>query len=69
MHLPNAYRQGRPERGLTLDWRLKERVRQLIEQENIKVGWGRDGVACSSNGYDVIMQRWQNGALNIWCRT
>lgn len=30
--------QGRPERGLTLDWRLKDRVRQLIEQENIKVG-------------------------------
>ncbi|KIZ03425.1 hypothetical protein MNEG_4532 [Monoraphidium neglectum] len=28
--------QGRPERGLTLDWRLKDRVRQLIEQENIK---------------------------------
>lgn len=28
--------QGRPERGLTLDWRLKDRVRQLIEHENIK---------------------------------
>eukprot|EP00882_Tetradesmus_deserticola_P009064 GHRQ01009561.1.p1 GENE.GHRQ01009561.1~~GHRQ01009561.1.p1 ORF type:complete len:463 (+),score=267.23 GHRQ01009561.1:87-1391(+) len=29
--------QGRPERGLTLPWQLKERVRALIEQENIKV--------------------------------
>ncbi|KAI8473640.1 MAG: hypothetical protein J3K34DRAFT_410090 [Monoraphidium minutum] len=29
--------QGRPERGLTLDWALKERVRKLIENENIKV--------------------------------
>lgn len=30
--------QGRPERGLTLPWQLKDRVRALIEQENIKVG-------------------------------
>ncbi|KAF6256146.1 hypothetical protein COO60DRAFT_1531116 [Scenedesmus sp. NREL 46B-D3] len=29
--------QGRPERGLTLPWQLKDRVRALIEQENIKV--------------------------------
>eukprot|EP00878_Enallax_costatus_P002297 GHUV01002472.1.p1 GENE.GHUV01002472.1~~GHUV01002472.1.p1 ORF type:complete len:476 (+),score=205.40 GHUV01002472.1:222-1649(+) len=28
--------QGRPERGLTLPWQLKDRVRALIEQENIK---------------------------------
>lgn len=29
--------QGRPERGLTLPWQLKDRVRSLIDQENIKV--------------------------------
>ncbi|KIY97818.1 hypothetical protein MNEG_10143 [Monoraphidium neglectum] len=29
--------QGRPERGLTLDWRLKDRVKTLIEQESIKL--------------------------------
>eukprot|EP00877_Chromochloris_zofingiensis_P007434 jgi/Chrzof1/2944/Cz12g05110.t1 len=28
--------QGRPERGLTLPWQLKDRVRVLIEQENAK---------------------------------
>jgi hypothetical protein len=29
--------EGRPELGLTLPWQLKDRVRALIEQENIKV--------------------------------
>jgi hypothetical protein len=33
---PHPHPQGRPERGLTLDWALKDRVRQLIEQENIR---------------------------------
>ncbi|GBF98823.1 telomere repeat-binding factor-like [Raphidocelis subcapitata] len=28
--------QGRPERGLSLDWQLKERVRHLIEEEHIR---------------------------------
>lgn len=41
--------QGRPERGLTLPWQLKDRVRALIEQENIKVGF-LGGNSYSSGG-------------------
>jgi hypothetical protein len=41
--------QGRPERGLTLPWALKDRVRALIEQENIKVGF-LGGNSYSSGG-------------------
>ena len=32
-----CHAQGRPERGLTLEWQLKERIRTLIAQENIRV--------------------------------
>jgi len=49
--------QGRPERGLTLHWQLKDRVRALIDQENIK------GYAAQHAEQAGLVQNGLGGAL------